>query len=369
MSRVLVLLPSLPSPLDSGAKIRNHGLLELLREEHTVDAIAFDESRPRSTVRRVLDMATSELPDMALRLWSPEFMCKLRSLIRETKYDVVQAEGIEMARYLSAAPPNVRVYDAHNAEFLLQRRFATSGSLMGRLYSRLQWRRLERFERGIVCNSRLTLAVSNHDANQLMALAAADAHVEVVPNGIDCAAYPFCPPGPEVRPNLLFVGKLDFRPNAEALRWFTGEVLQHLPEARVFAVGARPPEWLVRLGQRDDRIVATGYVEGEQPYLRRCAALVLPLQVGTGSRLKALVAMASGLPIVSTRVGMEGLDAEPERDYLLAGSPSEWIAAIRRLMTHADLRRQLTRNARQLVERRYDWKAIRPQLQSAYARL
>ena len=369
MSRVLLLFPSVPSPLDSGAKIRNQGLLKLLREEHTVDAIAFGDARPRSTLQRIWDMARSDWPDMALRLWSPEFMRKLRSLTRDTKYDVVQAEGIEMARYLSAVPPSVRVYDAHNAEFLLQRRLATTGSSTERLYSRLQWRRLERFERGIVRNSRLSLAVSNHDANQLLALAGAEACVEVVPNGIDCAAYPFCPPAPEVQPNLLFLGKLDFRPNADAIRWFTCEVLRHLPEARLFAVGSHPPEWLVRLGQRDDRIVATGYVNKERPYLRRCAALVLPLQVGTGSRLKALIALASGLPIVSTRVGMEGLEVEPDRHYLAAESVDEWVFALRRVLQDASLRQRLARGGRELVEKRYDWSAIRIQLLNAYARL
>ena len=383
MSRVLMLLPSIPAPLDSGAKIRNHGLRKLLSEAHEVDVLAFGESAPtdgvarstvvvpppppRSAVRRALDIAASDRPDMAIRLWSPEFLCELRRLARSTRYDAVQAEGIEMARYLEAVPRETRVYDAHNAEFLLQRRLTATGSSFARLYSRLQWRRLERFERGVVRSSRLTLAVSNHDANQLLALAGADARVQVVPNGIDAAAYPFCSQMVEARPNLLFLGKLDFRPNADAVRWFTEKVLQYVNQGRLFAVGAQPPDWLVRAGQHDDRIVVTGHVASEQPYLRRCAALVLPLQIGGGSRLKALIAMASGLPIVSTRLGMEGLDVEPERHYLAAELPGEWVSALQRLLNDAGLRQQLARNGRELVEKRYDWSAIRGELQAVYA--
>src|SRR5947199_119675 len=87
------------------------------------------------------------------------------------------------------------------------------------------WRRLERFERQIVRQTRMTLAVSQHDANQLVALAGPQANVQVVPNAIDVTAYPFVAPAEDVAPNLLFVGKLDFRPNAQAVRWFVDNVL------------------------------------------------------------------------------------------------------------------------------------------------
>ena len=137
------------------------------------------------------------------------------------------------------------------------------------------------------------------------------------PNGVDAAAYPFVAPRSEQAANLLFLGKLDFRPNADAIEWFAGSVLRPLfksvPNARLFAVGANPPRWLVEAGQHDDRMAVTGYVVDERSYLARCAALVLPLRTGGGTRLKALIAMASGLPVVSTRLGMEGL-LELERD-------------------------------------------------------
>jgi glycosyltransferase involved in cell wall biosynthesis len=383
---MLMLLPSVPCPADSGAKIRNHGLLGLLAADHEVDAIAFGAPsedaalgqlarrttvlpppHPRSAFRRALDHGRLDLPDVALRLWTPVFDSAVRCFIAQGSYDVVQAEGIEMARYLASVPVERRVYDAHNAEFLLQRRLAGTGSIAARLYSRLQWRRLERFERHVVRNARVTLAVSNHDANQLLALAGSDVRVSVVPNGIDTGRYPFTPPADEVEPNVLFVGKLDFRPNSSAIRWFLDEVLQREHNVRLFAVGAAPPRWLVEAGQLDERIAVTGYVADEAPYFGRCAALVLPLWTGGGSRLKALVAMARGLPIVSTRVGLEGIEAEADRDYLLAESPSEWSAALRRLLDDSRLRKRLASNARALVEQRYDWRVLGHQVRTAYA--
>src|SRR5205823_3834765 len=107
-------------------------------------------------------LTNSTLPDMAVRLWSPEFAGTVRAFVADGGYTAVQAEGIEMARYLGGVDPQRRIYDAHNAEFLFQRRLAdASAPLAKRLYSRLQWRRLERFERHVVRTSRMTIAVSN----------------------------------------------------------------------------------------------------------------------------------------------------------------------------------------------------------------
>jgi glycosyltransferase involved in cell wall biosynthesis len=366
VSRVLFLLPAVPEPPDAGAKMRNRGLIRLLGEQHEVDTLAFGPAAQRGAVQRAGDMALTPWPDMAMRLWSTAFADRVCRAVRERRYDAVQAEGLEMARYLRLAPPALRIYDAHNAEFLLQRRFAAAAtSPVAAVYSRLQWRRLERFERSVVRASRMTLAVSRHDANQLSALGGPGMDVRVVPNGIDAAQYPFAEPS--AAPNVLFLGKLDFRPNAEALRWFLADVFPSLDEVRLFAVGGGPPAWLIQTGQHDDRVAVTGYVADERPYLERCAALVLPLQTGGGSRLKALVAMASGLPVVSTGLGMEGLEAEPGVHYLRADGAAAWTATLRRLLSDAALRSRLAHAGRRLVEQRYDWSAIRADVQAAYA--
>jgi len=183
------------------------------------------------------------------------------------------------------------------------------------------------------------------------------------------AAYPYRPPSPADEPSLLFVGKLDFRPNAEAVRWLVERVLPAVPDVRLFVVGARPPAWLVEAGQHDSRIAVVGHVQDERPYLARCALLALPVRVAAGSRLKALVAMASGLPVLSTAIGMEGLDAEAGVDYVQADSAEDWAKAIARLLQDVAARERIASSARALVERQYDWSAIRPALAAAYEQL
>jgi glycosyltransferase involved in cell wall biosynthesis len=321
----------------------------------------------RNAWRRALGAARSRLPDMAMRLWSAELAEAVRCLAEDVA--LVQAEGIEMARYLSLVAAHKRVYDAHNPEFLLQRRLSeTAPSPLAKMYSRVQWRRLERFEERVVRSSRLTLAVSEHDANQLRALADG-ACVTVVPNGMDIRAYDERPEPPGK--NLLFLGKLDYRPNAEAVRWLLTEVLSKVfstaPDARLFVVGANPPRWLVEACQRDARVAVTGHVADERTYLSRCSALLLPIRVAAGTRLKALVAMASGVPIISTGLGMEGLSVEPGVDYVRAESADEWVHAIREVLGDATVRTVTARRARRLVEERYSWDALRTAVHVVYA--
>jgi glycosyltransferase involved in cell wall biosynthesis len=374
VKRLLFLLPSAPEPPDSGARLRNRSLLRLAAERYSVETLVFGAPAPRRAATRALQQLRTTLPDVVERYASASFAARLRCAVAERDYVAVQAEGIEMAQYLSLVSPERRIYDAHNAEFLLQRRASqTATSLVGHVYSRLQWRRLERFERHVVRTSRLTLAVSEHDANQLMALTAGDADVRVVPSAIEVSAFPFRPPALGNGPNLLFLGKLDFRPNAEGLRWFIERVLprvtEGMPQVRVFAVGDNPPTWLVRAGQHDPRIAVTGYVADERAYLQRCSVFLLPLHAGGGSRLKALVAMASGLPIVSTSLGMEGLDVEPDTHFLRADTVDDWAASVCRLLREPPLRVDVARRARALVEQRYDWRSIGPSLEAAYVGL
>jgi glycosyltransferase involved in cell wall biosynthesis len=372
--RILFLLPAVPDPPDAGAKLRNFGLLRLAAAEHDVDVLAFSRPPARSRPRRLGEALRSDLPDMALRLWSPCFAAEVRRRLASQAYDLVQAEGIEMARYLAEAdvPSTRRVYDAHNPEALLQRRAWAAAvrrrDALAATYSLVQWRRLERFERAVIRGSGRTLAVSYHDANQLEALAGKPVHV--VPSGIQLERYPYNDEtAQEKKPNLLFLGKLDYRPNGEALRWLIDHVLPRLPRARLFAVGANPPRWLVAAGQRDDRIAVTGAVADERPYLRRAALLLLPLEVAAGSRLKALVALASGLPIVSTPVGMEGLEAAPGEHYACVPDldPAAWATTLADLLSDAARRRQLALAGRPLVERCYAWGAVAPALAAAYA--
>ena len=182
----------------------------------------------------------------------------------------------------------------------------------------------------------------------------------MVPNGIDVAAYR-SPPWATNRKAFVGGSTFDRMPGTPLARRAV------LPAVNVrLLVGAGPPRWLVEASQSRIAVIGHGC---ERPYLARCAVLALPMRVAAGSRLKALVAMSSGLPVISTAIGMEGLDAEAGVDYVQAESNEEWSKAIECVLHDAPRRARIASSARALGERRYDWSAIRPSVRAAYEQL
>ena len=394
--KILFLTPRFPYPLDGGTNLRNFRLIQAASREHEVSLLSFldrpirptdlepvealchrVEPRPapaHDTTRRLAGTLGSPLPDMAIRRWSPHFALTLRSFLQQERPDVVQAEGIEMARYLALCRGARRIFDEHNVEYLLQRRAYELDRTAPRrwplaAYSLVQARRLARFEQAACRLADRVVAVSDEDAGALASLEPGGRYA-VVPNAIDTHAYPRRRERPSARPGLLFTGTLDFRPNVDAADWFLDEVFPRVrvrhPEARAFVVGRAPRRALVARGQRDASIAVTGPVESIQPYWERASVYVLPMRVGGGVRFKALEAMAAGVPIVSTPLGMEGIAAEPGRHYLAVETAADFADAVGRLLNDAALRAALAERARELVRERYDWRVVAPALLSVY---
>ena len=393
--KILFLTPRFPYPLDVGTSLRNFRLLQSAAQEHEVHLLSFldrplrlehleavqavarrVELRPSPAhrlARRLDGVLRTGWPDMALRRWSPGFARALSDLVRDERYDVVEAEGIEMARYLPLAEGARTVFSDHNVEHQLQRRAyvvdrARPSRWAQAAYSYVQAERLTRFERAACRLADHVVTVSEGDAGALRALEPTG-HYAIVPNAIDASAYPRRDDWP-ARPGILFAGTLDYRPNADAVRWLLDAIvpLVHARQsaARIFIVGRDPAPDVVARGQHDPRIAVTGAVERLDPYWARSTVYALPMRGGGGVRFKALEAMAAGLPIVSTRMGMEGIDAEPGVHYLAADTPADFAAALAHLLEDRALRERIADAAGRLVRERYDWRAVAPALLAVY---
>ena len=401
--QILILTPLLPYPPQQGTALRNYNLLRYLAGRHRVSLLSFAaaETSPehlahlrtlcaevhtlpapaRSARARLWTLATSRRPDMAWRLYSPAYAQALSGLLARSPYDVLQVEGIELARYaegLQSLPAERRplvVFDDHNAEYLLQRRACLSDlrrpqRWAAAAYSWAQWRRLARFERAVCRAADRVVVVSEADAAALQALDPA-LQPAVVPNGVDLDAYrPDLPPLPGLpRPALVFTGKMDFRPNVDAMLWFAGQVLPRIwaadPRVQLLIVGQSPSPRLEAL-RREPRITITGWVEDPRPYMAGSDVYVVPLLVGGGTRLKVLEAMAMGRALVSTSLGVEGLGAADGEHMLLADDAEAFARQVLALLGDEDRRRALGAEARAFVERGYGWAQIGPQLEAVY---
>lgn len=396
--RVLFLTPQMPFPPTQGTAIRNYHLLRQVARVHCVALLTFSQREPsrhalqalhaccervftvampeRSTMDRLHTLLLSRQPDMALRLWSEAFRTELERVIQAWQPDIVQVEGIELGRYALRLDSQLTertmiVFDDHNAEYLLQKRAALSdlrhpARWHKGLYSFVQWQRLRRFEAALCHEADAVLAVSDQDAAAIVAL---DQRLSplVIPNGVDTRQYrPGIPDTlPLNHPAVVFTGKMDYRPNIDAVGWFADQVWplvrRQRPDATFYVVGQSPAPSIASLAERPG-IVVTGFVPEILPYFGGADVYVVPLRVGGGTRLKVLEAMAAGLPIVSTSLGAEGIDVCHQENIVLADDISDFAGQVLALLGDRDRAARLGSAARALVEKRYDWASITPPL-------
>lgn len=411
MSSLLLLTPQLPYPPHQGTTLRNLHIIEGLARRHQITLLSFLEAqqqsselgqtplsdlcqqvitipvpRLRSTSKRLQQMISSPLPDMALRLQSQYFDITLRRLLAETRFDIVQVEGIEMAWAIKTirevVPKQKLVYDAHNAEAILQNRalkvdLGNPRRWPAAAYSWIQSNRLRDFELWVCQQVNWVTSVSQTDKEGLVAqLGAKTVPITVIPNCIDVAEYNlalnFKPAalGSKVRSeyDLVFLGKMDYRPNVDAVLWFAEKVWPQIlagkPDATWAIVGQKPHVRLNKL-QNNPGVTVTGRVEEVQPYLAAAKVFVMPFRVGSGTRLKLIEALAAGMAVVSTTLGVEGYPVHDGQELLLADTASDIAAKVIRLLNDPSERAKLGETG-QMFAQQYDWRRVIPIFEEVY---
>jgi glycosyltransferase involved in cell wall biosynthesis len=165
---------------------------------------------------------------------------------------------------------------------------------------------------------------------------------------------------------VVFLGVMHYRPNVDAAMYFAREILPHLlrerPNLTFTIVGGGAPEELRRLA--GPNVILTDRVPDTRPYLARAGAFVVPLRMGSGTRLKVLEAMAMGRPVVSTSLGCEGIAVVDGQHALVADDPSTFARTVLQVLGDPALASRLGSNGRHLVERRYSWPSVLKRLDS-----
>jgi glycosyltransferase involved in cell wall biosynthesis len=361
-----------------GGNIRQAYLLDALAEAfetHLVLAGTLHDDRLRARLASVHEVPVS-LPLAPRR----EFQRRLRDLrwtfadrqpaevahhrkvrralapILETMADV----DLVCVEYLGLAPllPNERAshwaLTLHNINSGMARQNAAVASSRRQAFLlAAEERNCRRFEQWAVTAYDTVVAVSRDDA------AALPPGTVVVPNGVDVTSFRPSPLGPA--PRVAFVGALHTLPNVDGICWFCRDiwprVRRRVPGATLDIVGARPHEDVLALGALEGVDVHAD-VPSVAPFLERSRMVVVPLRIGTGSRLKALEAMAAGRPVVGTRIGLEGLSIEAGRHALVADTPEAFAEAVSACLSDLALSDRLGRDGRALVETSYAWTKI-----------
>lgn len=344
------------------------------------------------TPLKVMRGAVGRTPLPVLNYTTPQMTQLLEQLLREQDFAVIQVEGLHLAAYLpiirAARNRPLVVCDWHNVESELMLRYSEHAPATRRVYARATAKRMESMEMRIAREFDAHLVCTERDRQYLLQLNA-KARVYVIENGVNVEYFshkrPFqsgaatgrAPAGeatatvvePTPPKRLVFSGSMDYHANIDAVTYFAREVWPGVWRKRpdlVFTIVGRKPAPEVQALAAVPGIEVTGGVQDVRPFYREGLVAVVPLRIGGGSRLKILEAMAAGLPVVSTRLGAEGLEVTDGENIILADAPEAFGQAILDICANESQRAQIVQAARQLMLARYDWSAIGKMLLDIY---
>lgn len=364
--RSLLVTKLVPSPADSGGKLRSRAVAELLAELGHVDLVAFADEGSDGAALEALGIAVHTVPRptrrgavgglaplgslSGARFWSRELAGLVEGLTARHDYDVVQVEYATLAPYARfARGGRVRVLDLHNVESALMASRAQRASGALRPVLRAEAHALARVERRALEEFDVVLTVSEAETARL-------------PGGRDALTCPNgwwpgeCLPA-ATEPTVVFVGLLGWGPNRDAALWLGREIWpeveRRVPGARLLIVGRDPDAAVCSLASRSIEVVASPRDVG--PSLARAAVAVAPLRAGGGSRLKILEALDAGRPVVATPLGAEGLEQLVGRGVFLAEDARGLAATIAELLLSYDLGRRAGLDGNAEVRESFAW--------------
>jgi polysaccharide biosynthesis protein PslH len=280
----------------------------------------------------------------------------------------------------------VLILDVNQAEWLIIERMSRAVPRVLRPFFALEAKRIKRYEGILIGHVDHVISSTDKTVEKLLEARASVADqsmktgkialerqnnpFSVIQNGLDLSEFPLSArlPGSKM---ILSMGSFNNPAFSDGIAWFLQDafpqILQIIPEARFVVAGKNPPIDLLNLvGQHSGAVAFTRDDSDLVEYLNASALTVFPLRSGRGFRKYILEALAYGIPVISTSIGLEGIEVHPGQDVLLADTPTKFIEEVIRLLLDESLQSQLSRAGRKLVESRYEWQAVLADLDGIY---
>lgn len=393
--RLLVLSVTSPVPANNGVKMRTWSILRaLVAEGHELVLVAFADPCDANGLSAELSKICQRVILVPHRFKSlsssKDYVGRAAQLFSQTPYGVAAARSSQMASQIAALlnekgvdailceqtdlvnnlPVQLRaplLVDFHNVDYLIMERYIRFESNPAkRLYAHLESRKLRAWERRACQLASSAWACSEYDRALLQKLRP-DLPMFVVPNVVDIDEYKA--DNAEDPLKILFQGGMDWYPNRDAVEFFVTQVISRIrsqvPGVRFVVAGRNPPEEFRQRLSRVPGIEFTGTVPDMRAEIAGAAVCVVPLRMGSGTRLKILEAAAMAKPIVSTRLGAEGLEFLDGQEIVLEDEPEAFAGAVVNLLGSATDRHRLGQAACKRVEQNYSFPALRASLRQA----
>ena len=393
--KILFLSPTVPFPLTDGGRIRVFNLLKQIAKKSDITLLALETqptdeagvaelqqlgvqvylvrnapTLPRVSLRTLINAFCRRQPITVARYNLPVYRQRFRELIATEDYDLVHYEMFHTAQFYTETDlPGV--LSQQNVDSEIWRRLCDETA--NPFYKFVYWTQqlaFQRYERVLSPKFDAVTCTSDIDAAVFHRHCAAHT-LTIIPNGVDVTHFQpdFTTEAPA---HLIYIGSMDWYPNEDAVAFFADEILpgirNKVPDVQFSIVGGNPSSRVQKLAERD-AVVVTGRVPEIKPYFAEATVFVVPLRIGSGTRLKILEALAMGKAIVSTSVGAEGLDLKDGEEIFIADEAKPFAEAVTRLLTDPALRRRIGENGRARVEKDYDWRSIGAKLHQRYTEI
>lgn len=392
--KILFVTYDLPYPLITGGKVRAYYLIKALAKRHQLTLFSYyrDEEqkkyltelkkycqkiflfkrRPVWSWRNFWLSISKLLPFTSALYWSPRMERLLKKVLSKEHYDFVHFESFYPSLYLSLVKRlGVKaVLSNENVEYQIYQRYSQQRFFAWRWIFELEVLRMRRFEEKLWQKADLNLALSVNDAAVIKKVTKKPC--PVIPNGVDIQSFSKIKKDNDGR-TLIFVGTLIYQPNDDAMKYFLEKIYPLIKEkvskVKFVLVSWYEPSWL-RAYLNDHSIK---FIEDKQTpaneFLRKADIMVAPIRIASGTNIKVLEAMAVGLPVVTTSIGVEGLEVKIGEEIIVADQAIEFAQQVVKLLNSSSRRRQLGQNAQRMVASLYDWAKIGERLNQVYKRL
>ena len=385
----LFLAHRLPFPPDRGDKIRSHHLLKALAELAPVHVACFAETAEDRASERLLEQCAEShcmptrskpvpfagveafargLPVSLTAFYHPEIAAFVERTLRERPIETIYVFSGQMGQYIPADWDGRLVVDLVDVDSAKFEQYAGEGGLMAGVHAR-EGRMLREFEARLARIADRTLLVSEAEGDLLKSRlpVTSSAHIEVLGNGIDSAAFDPCDWQPHEDlaarpgPHLVFTGQMDYAPNIAAVQRMARHILPEIrkkhPGACFHVVGRAPAAEVKALDGKGGAQVWSE-VPSVQPFLAAADLVVAPLSLARGIQNKVLEAMAMARPVLLTPQAATGIDAVDGEHFAIAESDVKQAQRALTLLADEDARKTMGAAARRFVVDSMSWPAM-----------
>ena len=391
--KILWLTPIFPYPPFSGGQTRAYNLLKNLAKKNEITLFSFlrpgriqgpvrkmekycskirtFSGQPIWSLRNILLAGFSHLPFTITHFYGDSRVgVAIEKELKTKSYDLVHFESFYTSPYLRSDFGLPTVLGNENVEHLVYRRFVQRKNFLLKLPLAYDVWKMKQYEQAAWKKATLNLAVSGVDAKKVEKVTGKKC--KVIPNGVDVSHFKnFKAKQKTSYPVLLFVGDFKYFTNQDTLSFLVKEiwprVKKEIFDVKLWLVGKNPNPMVKNLASQD--IIVDSSIDDIRQAYAAADLLVAPIRIAGGTNIKILEAMAAGLPVVTTSVGIEGIRVKKDKDAIVADNKTQFANQVVKLLANGTQRQKLGLAARRVVERFYDWPEISKKLERAYQEL